>query len=110
MVLHHLHGAGSEFEHQERQNHPADQPAGKDGQHERYCPHFKDARREDEEFPGGGRRQGGGYGDGQKLLAFKAEFQALVAFPVHALEQKELAAGSADEVRQQASDGRTRCS
>ncbi len=67
--------------------------------------HLEDAGAELEELDRHGRRAHGGQHDGEELLLFKAVPQALVALAVDALEQKELAAGAAEVVRQQAARG-----
>src|SRR5258708_28880104 len=89
---------------QQREPH---QTSAEDGQKELRDFHLKYACRKSEELERRGRRQHGGDHLGEKLLAVKAVANALELGFVDALQEKQLAAGPAQSVGNQAANGRS---
>ncbi len=85
----------------------SDEPAEKDGEHERENAHLENASGEDEELPWGRRGQHGGDQEGEKLLFFKAVAELLVAGTVDAFEEEQLATRAPEQERNEAADGGT---
>jgi hypothetical protein len=79
--------------------------AAEDGKEKGNGLHLEDTGGELEELERGGRREHGRDHDGEELLALEAVADALVAFAVDALEEKELAAGATDEEGDERADG-----
>jgi len=98
-----------QLDDQQGEEQPANHPTDKNGKEEGRNLHLKDSGGKDECLPGSGRGQHGGDQHGQKLLAAESVAQLFKALAIDAIEQKELSAGTAQCIRQQAAHGRTRC-